>query len=165
MTQLKDTLGLGLLSVALGLAVLPARAQDQTVPGAGNATAIALSNKSPMVQSAKEFLLRNIKRIDDASVRAVTLDAIANPTTCVAHRAGLKESDKNAILQNLITAGLVDVRDNSNFPGGLKAGVFPPLLDDGESCPKLPQTFFSAPGSFFWRSPFLSRGPAGSRVL
>ena len=149
MTQLKDTLGLGLLSVALGLAVLPARAQDQTVPGAGNATAIALSNKSPMVQSAKEFLLRNIKRIDDASVRAVTLDAIANPTTCVAHRAGLKESDKNAILQNLITAGLVDVRDNSNFPGGLKAGVFPPLLDDGESCPKLPQTFFSAPGSFF----------------
>src|SRR6266568_723585 len=149
MTQLKDTLGLGLLSVALGLAVLPARAQDQTVPGAGNATAIALSNKSPMVQSAKEFLLRNIKRIDDASVRAITLDAIANPTTCVAHRAGLKENDKNAILQNLITARLVDVRDNSNFPGGLKAGVFPPLLDDGESCPKLPQTFFSAPGSFF----------------
>ncbi len=150
MTQLKDTLGLGLLSVTLGLAaVLPARAQDQTVPGAGNATAIALSNKSPMVQSAKEFLLKNIKRIDDASVRAITLDAIANPTTCVAHRAGLKESDKNAILQNLITAGLVDVRDNSNFPGGLKAGVFPPLLDDGESCPKLPQTFFSAPGSFF----------------
>jgi hypothetical protein len=50
MTQLKDTLGLGLLSVTLGLAaVLPARAQDQTVPGAGNATAIALSNKSPMV--------------------------------------------------------------------------------------------------------------------
>jgi hypothetical protein len=150
MTQLKDTLGLGLLSVTLGLAaVLPARAQDQTVPGAGNATAIALNNKSPMVQSAREFLLKNIKRIDDASVRAITLDAIANPTTCVAHRAGLKESDKNAILQNLITAGLVDVRDNSNFPGGLKAGVFPPLLDDGESCPKLPQTFFSAPGSFF----------------
>ncbi len=87
MTQLKDTLGLGLLSVALGLAVLPARAQDQTVPGAGNATAIGLSNKSPMVQSAKEFLLRNIKRIDDASVRAITLDAIANPTTQERHPA------------------------------------------------------------------------------
>ncbi len=70
MIQLKHTLCLGLLSVTLGLAVLPVRAQDQTVPGAGNATAIALSNKSPMVQSAKEFLLKNIKRIDDASARA-----------------------------------------------------------------------------------------------
>ncbi len=49
MTQLRNTLGLGLLSVTLGLAVLPARAQDQTVPGAGNATAVTLSNKSPMV--------------------------------------------------------------------------------------------------------------------
>jgi hypothetical protein len=149
MTQLKDTLCLGLLSVTLGLAVLPAGAQDQTVPGAGNATAITLSNDSPLVQSAKEFLLKNVKRIDDASVRAITLDAIANATTCVAHRAGLQESDKDAILQELIAAGLADVHDNSTFPSGLKAGVFPPLLEDGRACPKLPQTFFSAPGSFF----------------
>jgi hypothetical protein len=149
MTQLKNTLGLGLLSVTLGLVVFPARAQDQTVPGAGNAAAVALSNKSPMVQSAKDLLLKNTKKIDDASVKAITLDAIGNPTTCVAHRVGLQESDKNTILQELIAAGLVDVRDNSTFPGGLKAGVFPPLLDDGSACPKLPQTFFSAPGSFF----------------
>src|SRR5260370_41477797 len=138
MTQLKNTLSLGLLSVTLGLAVLPAHAQDQTVPGAGNAAAMALSNKSPMVQSAKEFLLKNITKIDDASVRAITLDAIANPATCVTHRAGLKESDKNTILQELIAAGLVDVRDNSTFPGGLKAGVFPPVLEDGGTCPELP---------------------------
>jgi hypothetical protein len=149
MIQLKNTLCLGLLSVTLGLPVLPALAQDQTVPGTGNTTAITLSNKSPMVQSARELLLKNIRRIDDARVRGITLDAIANPTTCVAHRAGLQESDKNTILQELIAAGLVDVRDNSTFPGGLKAGVFPPLLDDGSACPKLPQTFFSAPGSFF----------------
>src|SRR5713101_3869475 len=128
MTQLKHTLSLGLLSVTLGLAVLPARAQDQTVPGPGNAAAIALSNKSPMVQSAREYLLKNIKRIDDASVRAITLDAIANPATCVTHRARLKDNQKDTILQELIAAGLVDVRDNSAFPGGLKAGVFPPLL-------------------------------------
>src|SRR6266705_1119151 len=149
MTQLKTTLGFGLLSVTLGLAVLTARAQDQTVPGAGNATAITLSNKSPMVQSAKVFLLNNINKINDASVRAITLDAIANPSTCVAHRASLKVRDKNAILQALIAAGLVDVRDNTSFPGGLNAGVFPPLLGDGGACPQLPQTFFSAPGSFF----------------
>src|SRR5260370_6305439 len=102
-----------------------------------------------MVQSAKEFLLKNIKKIDDASVKAITLDAIANPTTCVAHRAGLQESDKNTILQELIAAGLVHVRDNSTFSGALKPGVFPPVLPDGGTCPQLPQTFFSAPGSFF----------------
>src|SRR5258708_14042051 len=104
MTQLGNTLGLGLLSVTLGLAVLPACAQDQTVPGAGNATAITLSNKSPMVQSAKQFLLNNINKIDDPSVRPITLDAIANPPTCVAHRANLTHSDKNASLHALITS-------------------------------------------------------------
>src|SRR5260370_3100845 len=126
MIQLKHTLCLGLLSVTLGLAVLPARAQDQTVPGAGNATAIALSSKSPMVQSAREFLLSNIKRIDDASVRAITLDAIANPSTCVAHRASLKASDKNAILQALIAAGVVAVRDKPAFPCGFITPILLP---------------------------------------
>src|SRR2546422_7833872 len=113
MSQLRNTLCLGLLSVTLGLAAQPARAADQTVPGAGNATAIALSSKSPMVQSAKEFLLERIKKIDNATTRASTLDAIANPTTCVAHRAGLTESQKDAILQELTAAGLVDTRDDA----------------------------------------------------
>src|SRR3989442_3496830 len=149
MSQLRNTLCLGLLSVTLGLAAQLARATDQTVPGAGSATAIALSSKSPMVQSAKEFLWERIKKIDNATTRAITLDAIANPTTCVTHRAYLTESQKHAILQELIAAGLVDTRDDSTFPGGLKAGVFPPLLEDGSACPRLPQTFFSAPGSFF----------------
>ncbi len=149
MTQLKDTVCVGFLSVIFGLAAQPSRAADQTVPGAGNATAIALSSKSPMVQSAKEFLLGRINKIDNATIRAITLDAIANPTTCVTHRAYLTESQKDAILQELIAAGLVDTRDDSTFPGGLKAGVFPPLLEDGSACPHLPQTFFSAPGSFF----------------
>jgi len=149
MTHLKHTLCLGLLSVTLGLAAEPARAADQTVPGTGNATAIALSSKSPMVQSAREFLLERIKKIDDAAIRTITLDAIANPTTCVTHRAGLKDSQKDAILQALIAAGLVDTRDDATFPNGLKAGLFPPLFEDDGPCPKLPQTLFSAPGSFF----------------
>jgi len=149
MNRPTQTLSHGLLGVTLALAVLPARAQNQTVPGPGNAAAVNLSNKSPMVQSAKEYLLKNIKNIGDAGVRAVTLDAISNPTTCVAHRAGVDDVQKDAILQQLIAAGLVDVRDNGSFPGGLKAGVFPPLLADGEPCPKLPQSFFSAPGSFY----------------
>src|SRR5262249_14438351 len=35
------------------------------------------------------------------------------------------------------------------FPDGLKAGVFPPLINDGGNCPQLPQPFYSAPGSVF----------------
>src|SRR5260370_41005275 len=155
MTQLKHTLCLGLLSVTLGLAAEPARAADQTVPGTGNATAIALSSKSPMVQSAREFLLERIKKIDDAAIRTITLDAIANPTTCVTHRAGLKDSQKDAILQALIAAGLVDTRDDATFPNGLKAGLLPPPFQADGPCPELPQTFFSAPGSFFGAPPSL----------
>jgi hypothetical protein len=37
--------------------------------------------------------------------------------------------------------------DAASIIGGVKAGVFPPILDDGTDCPKLPQPFFSAPGS------------------
>jgi hypothetical protein len=146
MTRLKDAFCLGLLSALFGLAAPLARTADQTAPGAGNAAAIALSNKSPMVQ---ELLLRRIGQIDNVQTRAITLDAIANPTTCVAHRVGLKDSDKDAIVQELKASGLVNPADDSTFPGGLRAGVFPPLLEDGSACPQIPQTFFSAPGSFF----------------
>lgn len=149
MRKLKYSLYLGLLTLILNVPGQPALGADQTMPGAGNAAAVTLSSKSPMVQSAKEFLVGRINLIDDFAIRAITLDAVANPTTCVVHRAGLKDTDKVAILQALITAGLVDTRDDAIFPGGLKAGVFPALLNDSSPCPQLPQTFFSAPGSFF----------------
>src|SRR5215472_10535546 len=144
MTKRRQHIWLGLLSMSLGFVAQPVRA-DQTVPGAGNATAIALSDRSPMVQSAKEFLLGQINNIGNATIRVATLDAIGNPQTCVTHRAGLTASDKQTIVQRLIAAGLVDTADGSTFPGGLLAGVFPPLLNDGSACPQLPQTFFSAP--------------------
>ena len=125
------------------------QAQNQTIPGAGNQNAIALSNKSPLVQSAYLFLVHQAERIADPKLRKETLDAIANPNTCVQHRAGLTDADKSKLLQQLITAGLINVNDGNNFPGGLKAGVFPPVLDEGTMCPHLPQRFFSAPGSVF----------------
>jgi hypothetical protein len=127
----------------------PVFAQDQTVPGAGNQNAVNLSGKSPLVQSAFHFLISQAEKIDDARLRKETLDAISNPDTCVQHRAGLTDSEKNQILQSLITAGLVNVNDGAAFPGGLKAGVFPPVLGEGSACPHLPQRFFSAPGSVF----------------
>ncbi len=51
------------------------------------------------------------------------------------------------MLQTLITQGLVKPADAASIVGGVKAGVFPALVDDGSSCPKIPQKFFSAPGS------------------
>ena len=131
------------------ISLTPASAQNQTIPGAGNQNAVELSSESPLVQSAYHFLIEQAKSIDDAKLREETLDAITNPNTCVRHRAGLTDADKATILQNLITAGLVNVNDGASFPGGLKAGVFPPVLDDGSTCPHLPQRFFSAPGSTF----------------
>src|SRR5260370_8897059 len=57
--------------------------------------------------------------------------------------------ERECILEAVEGGGWCRVRQNAPSPGGLSAGVFPPLLGDGGACPQLPQTFFSAPGSFF----------------
>jgi hypothetical protein len=137
-----------LLPAAILLAVA-AFAADQTVPGAGNATAAALAHKSPIVQSAFDFLLDQASRIKDSKLHKETLDAIGNPHTCVTHRAKLADATKDAIVQTLINQGLVNPADAAAIQGGVKAGVFPPVLNENSACPQLPQPFFSAPGSAF----------------
>jgi hypothetical protein len=47
----------------------------------------------------------------------------------------------------LLAEGLYSATDAASFPGGALAGVFPPVVNDGSPCPKLPQPFGSAPGS------------------
>jgi hypothetical protein len=126
-----------------------AMAADQTVPGAGNAAAEALANRSPIVRSARWFLSARAASLHDAQLRDATVDALDNPNTCIRHRAGMTDAKKAATLATLRAAGLLDPADDATFPGGLKAGVFPPVLADGSACPKLPQSFFSAPGSVF----------------
>lgn len=138
-----------LLPLFLILSCLLLQAQDQSSPGAGNQRAAALSRRSPRVQQAYRFLQAQAKKIRDQHLRKETLDALTNPQTCVRHRAGLTLEDKERILQNLVRAGLADTQDQNGFPGGLMAGVFPPLLDEGSACPHLPQPFFAAPGSEF----------------
>ena len=142
---------LGFAAVTLALASLAhtAMAADQTVPGAGNGAAVALANKSPIVRSARWFLSARAASLHDQALRSETIDALDNPSTCIHHRAGLDDTKKLAILLKLRAAGLVDPADDATFPGGLKAGIFPPVLEDGGACPKLPQSFFSAPGSVF----------------
>jgi hypothetical protein len=124
-------------------------AQTQSTPGAGNQTAVQISRKSAMVQSAYKFLIGQAEGLVDSSLRAETFDAIANPQTCIEHRANLDDAKRQAILNELISAGLVNVDDGKNIPGGLIAGVFPGVLNDNTDCPRLPQPFSAAPGSSF----------------
>lgn len=122
---------------------------DQTVPGAGNARAIAIAQASPLVQSAYGFLLSQTQQLRHDKLRVQTFDALANPNTCILHRARLKPRDKQAIVNQLLSQRLLNPADDKTFPGGLLAGVFPPVLDDPSACPHLPQPFWSAPGSSF----------------
>src|SRR5215467_14424812 len=107
------------------------QAQTQNTPGAGNQRAIELSGKSPAVREAHKFLIDQAKKIRDQQLHKETLDAIENPQTCIQHRAGLAQKDKEHILEELVKAGLIEVEDQTRFPGGLMAGVFPPVINDG----------------------------------
>jgi hypothetical protein len=138
------------LVACLSLAALPAvGAVDNSQPGAGNAAAAAIAAKSPLVQSAYRLLLAEMKQVKNPALRAATLDAIGNPKTCIAHRVGMDEAKQLAVLDKLKAAGLVDPADDATFPGGLEAGVFPPVLAAASDCPNLPQPFAAAPGSVF----------------
>jgi len=85
-----------------------AAADDQTKTGAGNRAAVALAKKSPMVRSAYAFLLAQARRIQDPELRKETLDALGNPDTCIRHLANLTEEQKDAIVQSLISNGLLN---------------------------------------------------------
>jgi hypothetical protein len=135
-----------LLAGGAACLVSSAKADDQTKTGAGNPAAISLAKKSPLVQSAYKFLLSQAAKIKDDKLRKETLDALGdNP--CVKHRANLTDAQKDALVATLVAQKLVNPADAASIVGGVKAGVFPALVDDGTPCPKLPQKFFSAPGS------------------
>jgi hypothetical protein len=139
-----------LLSSIVFLASGGAFAADQTVPGAGNATAAATAAGSPRVLEAERFLADQARRIHDRAIRGETLDIVQNTRACIRHRIGLSTpAAKDAVVQKLLAAGLVSADDGASFPGGLRAGIFPPALQEGSTCPQLPQPFRAAPGSGF----------------
>jgi hypothetical protein len=130
--------------------VTPAgHAAENSAVGTGNALAIDTSGKSPLVLSAKSYILTRLGEIKDEKLRAATLDAIDNPQTCVRHRVGVDDAAKTRIMAALAAEGLVDPEDETKFPGGLITGVFPAVREAAGSCPMLPQTYNSAPGSSF----------------
>jgi len=117
--------------------------------GLGDQRAAEIAAKSPLVTSSVNILVSRAREIRDSAIRDATLDALENAQTCLRHRAGLGERQKESILQTLSAAGLMDSKTRQSFPGGWVAGVFPPVLDDGTACPHLPQPFFAAPGGVF----------------
>jgi hypothetical protein len=140
---------LGLTAAALLLMSALASGADQTSIGTGNDGALAIAEKSPLINSAMGFLKQEAEHIADPKLKHETLDAFTQPETCIAHRANLTARDKATIVKALADASLLNPADGREFPGGLEAGIFPAVRDDGTACPHLPQRFDSAPGSVF----------------
>lgn len=140
---------LGLTAAALLLMSALASGADQTSIGTGNDSALAIAEKSPLINSAMGFLQQEAEHIADPKLKHETLDAFTQPDTCIAHRANLTARGKAAIVKALADASLLNPADGREFPGGLEAGIFPAVRDDGTACPHLPQRFDSAPGSVF----------------
>jgi len=61
----------------------------------------------------------------------------------------LTDAQKSTIVQAIMDQGLVNPADASSINGGVKAGIFPPLVNDGSACPTLPMPIYAAPGSSF----------------
>src|SRR5262249_33206872 len=125
----------GIFLVFCGTAFLApnATADDQSKTGAGNAAAIALAKKSPLVQSSYKFLLNQAGKLKDAKLRRETLDAIGDDP-CVRSRANLTDGQKDAIIAVLVAQKLVNPADAASITGGVKAGIFPALVNDGTAC-------------------------------
>lgn len=121
----------------------------QTTPGAGNQRAEQIARSSEMAQSAYRFIIKQSEKLSDPKLQAQTFDALANPQTCIFHRAHLNAAQRQSIVNQLLAAGLLNPADNDTFPGGLINGVFPPVLNDNSACPHLPLAFYAAPGSNF----------------
>ena len=123
-----------------------AQADDQTVLGAGNANSAATAAASELIGSALTLIRQETAKLNDTAVRRQTVDALFNAQTCIRHRANLTAAAKQAIVDQLVAEGLLGAHDGDSIPGGLIAGVFPPVRDDGTACPHLPQPVFAAPG-------------------
>lgn len=134
---------------AVALTGISAHAADQTQIGAGNARAQQIGSVSPLVESAVDLLARNAQQIEDPQLRAATLDSFLNPNTCIRHRANVTDAVKNQIIAALLAQNLINPADAASITGGVKAGVFPPVVGDGSACPTLPMTFKATPGSNF----------------
>jgi hypothetical protein len=132
-------------------AALPVTAlhADQTELGPWNGEAAKIAENSALARSAMAFIGGEIAKIQNPAIRRATQDAVLNPNTCIKSRISITEATKKQIVDKLIAEGLIDQGEAGLIPGGLIAGVFPAVRDEGTACPKLPMPYIAAPGSVF----------------
>ena len=82
-------------------------AADQSKPGDGNQRAMQLAADSPLVESARMYLIRQASRIQDSKLRANTQELLTNPDFCIASRAGVTADRKDELLKQLVAEGLI----------------------------------------------------------
>lgn len=139
-----------LLGAAAALVLMATgAAADQTGLGPWNAEAARLAGTSALATTAMAYIKAQAATLKDPAIRRETEDAVFNPDTCIKSRANLTPERKQAIVAKLVAEGLIDETEAGRIPGGLLAGVFPGVRDDGTACPKPPQPYASAPGSVF----------------
>ena len=134
------------LSIVLGATALAA---DQTGTGPWNEGATRLAESSALVRSSMDYIKAEVAKIGDPKIRQETQDAVFNRDTCVRFRAAMTAERKQLIVSKLTDEGLIDTSEAGRIPGGLVAGVFPGVRDEGSDCPKLPLPYVGAPGSVF----------------
>jgi len=137
------------MSAACLTGTATAAAADQTALGPWNREAARLARSSALVTTSLAFIKKEVGEIGDPVIRRETEDAVFNPGTCVKSRASLTAERKQKIVETLVAEGLIDTAEADRIPGGLLAGVFPGVRDDGTDCPRLPMPYVAAPGSSF----------------
>jgi hypothetical protein len=135
-----------LISLVSTLCTVSAIAADQTEPGLGNAAAIKLAGASPLVQSAVELLHERLEQVHNQTIRHNLAELLDDKVACIQHRAYLTAADQARLVAKLEAEGLLNQVDGNAIQGGVTAGVFPPVLQDGGACPKMPQPIYSTPG-------------------
>src|SRR5260370_12437925 len=64
-------------------------------------------------------------------------------------RAGLTDAQKHTMLPTLLDQALINPADASSINGGMKAGVFPPVINETTACSTLPMPIYAAPGGAY----------------
>jgi hypothetical protein len=137
------------LSLALLTGMSASALADQNAMGPWNAEAAKIAAASPLATSSFAFIRAQAALIKDPTIRQQTEDAVLNADTCIKSRIGVTAEKKQQIVDKLVAEGLIDTSEAGRIPGGLLAGVFPGLRDEGTACPKLPMPYIAAPGSVF----------------
>ena len=117
--------------------VMAARPASRQETAAGNVQAAAVARRSRFVMRVAEDALELARTIPDATVRARTLELLANPAPTYQLRSP-SAADRETVREELLAEGLIP-------PATTVDGIFPPVPDANEA----PQPFWAAPGSGF----------------